>query len=167
MVEAARKHHCSILRVGSNPFLPVKNTPRTNTPKYRLVPDFYNEHRRKETDTIIGLGMRNESFLPIEFVRENRLSAMLYGTHRSMWFLSGTDIPERLSSKTGLKREIERAKSGLEYLGLLDLLNTELLKEVLKNGSPSDRLARELHDTTSPIPYEEMKQALQKTKMFV
>lgn len=51
----AKKHRCSILRCGTNPFLPVKNSPRTNTPKYRLVPDYYNYNRRKDADTVIGL----------------------------------------------------------------------------------------------------------------
>ena len=54
--KAAEARGAKILRFGSNPYLPIRNTPRTNKPKYRLVPDFYNENRRKDADTVIGLG---------------------------------------------------------------------------------------------------------------
>lgn len=350
---AAKKHGCSLLRVGANPFLPVKNTPRTNTPKYRLVPDFYNRHRPKEADTIIGLGKhridigdaavvslfqsfqvnleacsfadaldkmnrtlmlapyllamsanarylefldtriqdtrllawqlshdtrvqdlrllswekafevrtaeekaagralrvglperyfadmadylkragefpfilhrpeaalgiaigmtwldarvkfigdslvvelrllptqptleeelllallyigrlidsqtRREVLLPLYYVRENRLSAMLHGSRPSLWFLSDEGKPLRLPCKTGLKEEIARAKRGLSSLGLLNLLDAELLKSVIKNGPPSERLAKSLRKLGG-LASEQMKQALRETQMLV
>ena len=45
-----------LLRDGANPFLPSIGTPRTDKPKYHLVPDFYNHHRNSQRDTLIGLG---------------------------------------------------------------------------------------------------------------
>lgn len=351
LVQATQRHGCSVLRVGANPFLPVKNTPRTHKPKYQLVPDFYNEHRRKDADTLIGLGqdridigdaavvslfqsfqvnmeansfldacdkmnrsfmvapyllacsansrylecldtkmqdlrmigwekshdtrmqdmrvlawegsfdvrtreeikagqvlrvglperyfadmadylnragrfpfilyqpdaalgiaigmtwldtrvkfigdslvvelrllptqptieeelvltlfyigrvtdsqMRSEALLPIEYVRENRLSAMLYGMHRSMWFLSDSGMLERLKYKVGMRREIKRAKQGLEHVGLLGSLDEQLLQSALRVGSPSDRLARALRGET--ISHQAMRQALMETKML-
>ena len=56
ILSAAHDQGCSILRSGANPFLPVLNTPRTNRVKYQVVPDFYNQHRPKDKDTLIGLG---------------------------------------------------------------------------------------------------------------
>src|SRR3989338_1531853 len=53
LLRAARKHGAKILRAGSNPFLPIKNTQRTDKLKYRLVPDYYNAHRPKHVDTHI------------------------------------------------------------------------------------------------------------------
>ena len=353
LVLAATESNCSILRIGSNPFLPIKNTPRTNKLKYQLVPDFYNKNRPLQTDTIIGLGnhqinigdaavvslfqsfqvnlearsfedacdkmnrsffiapyllalaansrylelvdtkmqdlrmigwekshdtlmqdlrlvawekafdlrtpneiarghalrvglperyfidlsdylnrasrfpfilhqpkvalnmavgmtwldarvkfiqdslvvelrllptqpkieeelmlallylgrlidsqMRNESLLPIEFVRENRLSAMLYGMHRKMWFLSGESILQKLPYKLGVRREIKRAICGLERFGLANLLDKELLEKILINGSPSDRLSQELDKKEHDVSVESMKEALARLEML-
>lgn len=336
LVQAVRKQNCSLLRIGANPFLPVKGTPRTDRPKYRLVPDYYNQHRSKEADTIIGLGkgrvdigdaavvslfqsfqvnlearslsdacdkmnrsffiapyllamsanarflefvdtrlqdmrmvawershdsrtreelteghalrvglpekyfvdiadyfgrierfpfilyqpdaafkiaigmtwldarvkfiedsavvelrllptqptieeellltllyigrlidsqIRDEVLLPIECVRENRLSAMLYGMHRGMWFLSNDRLLQRLPYRTGMKREIERAKQGLRQLGLMSSLDTELLKSIVRDGSPSDRLARTVKHCEGDFQIS-MKQALQEAGML-
>ncbi len=56
VLESARRHKVGVLRIGANPFLPTIGTPRTDKPKYRLVPDFYNQYRNPHLDTIIGLG---------------------------------------------------------------------------------------------------------------
>lgn len=45
----------SILRIGSNPLLPVIDTPRTDKLKYQLVPDYQNMYRRKTITTTIGI----------------------------------------------------------------------------------------------------------------
>src|SRR3989344_7159791 len=82
-----------------------------------------------------------EQILPINMVKENRLSAMLYGLKRSMWFLDDIDFPIKLPAKIGLFLEIERAKIGLNQLGLLPLLNTDVLNKNLSTGSPSDILS--------------------------
>src|SRR3989344_5661821 len=58
VLKSARKHSVGVLRIGANPFLPTIGTPRTNKPKYCLVPDFYNNHRDSRLDTMIGLGKR-------------------------------------------------------------------------------------------------------------
>src|SRR3989344_1573214 len=56
VLDSARRHGVGILRIGANPFLPTIGTPRTDKPKYHLVPDFYNHHRNSQRDTLIGLG---------------------------------------------------------------------------------------------------------------
>ena len=56
VLNSARGYGVGILRIGANPFLPTIGTPRTDKPKYCLVPDFYNQHRNPHLDTIIGLG---------------------------------------------------------------------------------------------------------------
>lgn len=50
-----RQKNVSILRVGSNPFLPAINTPRTNKVKYKTVPDYHNYYRQKVMETKIGI----------------------------------------------------------------------------------------------------------------
>ena len=353
-VRAARKHGCEIIRCGTNPFLPVKNTPRTDKPKYKLVPDYYNKHRRIGVDTTIGLddhkvdigdaaivslfqsfqtnleadsfadaiekmnisfgiapyllalgansryleyldtmiqdirliswershdtGMqdlrllswerafdtrtqreirlgqglrvglperyfrdmkdyleragrfpfilydppnalaisigltwldsrvkfigdslvvelrllptqptigeelllnllyigrlryaqrRKETLLSIEQVRENRLAAMLYGMHSNMWFVSDNGTPKLAPYKEGIVQEVRKAEEGLTGVDLLRHLNTDLLSSILKNGSPSDRLARALTKIKDGNQRSRMRVALQKTKMLV
>ncbi len=51
---SARQNNCRLIRCGTNPFLPVMNSPRTNKPKYQTVPDYYNFHRRKDVEPVIG-----------------------------------------------------------------------------------------------------------------
>lgn len=354
LIQAARKQNCLILRVGANPFLPIKNTPRTGKPKYRLVPDYYNRYRPKEADTIIGLGkdrvdigdaavvslfqsfqvnleakslndacdkmnrsffiapyllaisgnarflefvdtrlqdmrmvawekshdtrmsdlrmvsweksfdlrsrqelaegyalrmglperyfvdivdyfrrmerfpfilyqpdaalkiavgmtwldtrvkfidnsavvelrllptqptideellltllylgrlvdsqIRNEPLLPIEYVRENRLSAMLHGLHRKMWFITKDGAIKRLPYRVGMKWEIQRVIAGLDYLGLAELLDVELLQDKLAKGSPSDELARTLYRGGRKLSQTKMAHSLQQTKMLI
>lgn len=326
ILDSARKHEVGILRIGANPFLPTICTPRTDKPKYHLVPDFYNQHRSSWLDTMIGLGksrvdigdaavvslfqsfqvnleanslddacdkmnrslviapyllafsgnarylsyqdtkiqdarmmsweishntsrvglpgryfrnmadylkragtfpfilyapesalaisigmtwldarvkfigdsaivelrlpstqptteeeillmflyigrlhysqVSNETLMPINMVKENRLSAMLYGLKRPMWFLNRSGIPVRLSAKTGLAMELERAMVGLNYLGLLPFVNKELLDAMLRAGSPSDRLAKFI-DPLDNISIRDMENALLETKMLL
>jgi len=107
-----------------------------------------------------------EPILPINMVRENRISAMLYGTSRPMWFLNSGGGPVRLPAKMGLAIELERARIGLNCLGLLSVLDRELLEKVLKIGSPSDRLA-ELLEPIDQISVSDMEDALLATKMMI
>lgn len=350
LVQAAKKQNCSILRIGANPFLPIKDTPRTNKLKYRLVPDYYNQHRPKEADTIIGLGknrvdigdaaivslfqsfqvnveakslndacskmnrtlfiapyllaisanarflefidtklqdmrmtawekshdtrmsdirmisweksfdlrpqerfserriglpkeyfmsivdyfkrmekfpfilyqpdealkiavgmtwldarvkfiensavvelrllptqptieeellltllyigrlseleIRKGQLLPFPYVRENRISAMLYGPHKKMWFIMKDGTVKKLPYKLGMKSEIHRAKLGLAYLGLAELLDIDLLQDKLL-CSPSDKLAKKLYRDGGKISKAKMAQSLKKTKMLI
>lgn len=54
LLEQSVNHHDAvILRSGTNPFIPIPQIIRTNKQKYRLVPDFHNDHRIR-TDTLIG-----------------------------------------------------------------------------------------------------------------
>ncbi len=55
---SAKRHGVSVLRVGANPFLPTLGTPRTNKPKYQMVPNFYNDHHDPRKNTLIGVGKR-------------------------------------------------------------------------------------------------------------
>lgn len=55
ILQITRQKNVSILRVGSNPFFPVMNTPRTNKLKYKIVPDYHNHYRQKIIETKIGI----------------------------------------------------------------------------------------------------------------
>jgi len=351
---AAKKQNCSLLRIGTNPFLPIKNTPRTKRPKYSLVPDYYNKNRPKEKNTKIGFGknkvdvgdasivallqsfqvnieaksfndavdkmnrslfinpyilglsanarflefidtkiqdvrmvawekshdtkvsdlrmisweksfdlrtskelanghalrvglpekyfktiddyfkrmeqfpfilygpdialqiaigmtwldarikfigqsavvelrplstqptveeeilitllylgrliysqIKNEPLLPMKYLKENRLSAMLYGPNKKMWFFLKDGTVKKIPYKIGMKIEIERAKQGLKHFGLEELLDLDLLELKLCKGSPSDLLAKEIYSNGYESPVEKMIQCLQKTKMLV
>ena len=54
LLKIARQKNVSILRIGSNPFFPITNTPRTNKMKYKIVPDYHNYYRQKMIETKIG-----------------------------------------------------------------------------------------------------------------
>ena len=107
-----------------------------------------------------------EQILPINMVKENRLSAMLYGLKRSMWFLDDIDFPIKLPAKIGLFLEIERAKIGLNQLGLLPLLNTDVLNKNLSTGSPSDILSN-LLKSKEVILISDMENALSSAQMLI
>lgn len=110
--------------------------------------------------------IHNEPLLPISLVRENRLSAMLFGKKRPMWFLNHQQKPVKISAKEGIKVELKRAVEGLEHLDLLKHLNRDLLDLVLIQGSPSDRLAEELKNKKH-ISIQDMEDALIKTNMLL
>jgi len=107
-----------------------------------------------------------ESLMPMGMVRENRLSAMLYGLRRPMWFLNKHGIPIKLPAKTGLAMELEKATIGLDNLGLLSAMDKELLGVMLRTGSPSDRLKKFLR-SMGDISVKIMEDALLETKMLV
>lgn len=111
---------------------------------------------------------RRERLLPIERVRTNRHRAMMFGVSRSLWFMSDYGTPEELPCSVGLSREIERACSGLQELGLLHLLDELPLspRDLLANRPPSERLARILGEVDSIEPVA-MQDALRATKMLV
>jgi hypothetical protein len=108
----------------------------------------------------------HEPLLAINMVRENRLSAMLYGLKRPMWFLNKNNIPVKLPAKIGLAMELERAMVGLERLGLLSVFDKELLKHILIVGSPSDRMGKFLGSNDN-LSVKDMEDALSETKMLV
>lgn len=53
MRRAASQNDAQILRMGTQPLIPLSEITRTNKEKYRKVPDFHDKHR-KRTDTQIG-----------------------------------------------------------------------------------------------------------------
>ena len=108
----------------------------------------------------------NENLLPINMVKENRLSAMLCGLKRPMWFLNKKGIPIKLPAKIGLVKELEQAMIGLGKLGLLSVLDKELLDWLLTVGSPSDRMGKFL-DPINNISVRDMESALSETKMLI
>lgn len=110
--------------------------------------------------------INQENLLPINMVNENRLSAMLYGLRRPMWFLNKKDIPVKLPVKIGLATELDRAIIGLNNLGLVPTVNKELFDAMLRIDSPSDRLGKFL-DPIENISIGDMENALLETKMLV
>jgi len=116
---------------------------------------------------LVDAQTRNEALLPIELVRENRLSAMMYGAHRPMWFVSNSGIPEKLPFAIGMKREIQNARYGLRLFGIEDMLDTRFLASMMRQGSPSDRLGKILEKDGECISKERMREALWEAGMHV
>lgn len=54
IARACQEHRVGLVRCGTNPFLDGLQPPRTNTPKYQLVPDFQDFHRRKDLACVVG-----------------------------------------------------------------------------------------------------------------
>src|SRR3989344_7474346 len=106
-----------------------------------------------------------EPILPMNMLRENRMSAMLHGMHGSMWFFRGNSIVKS-SAMDGLAGELAKAKEGLSRLGLRSALNDELLEDVLRKGFPSDRLAQSLGGIDK-ISIGDMEGALFENRMLV
>ncbi|MBI5420860.1 MAG: hypothetical protein HZA35_00930 [Parcubacteria group bacterium] len=115
---------------------------------------------------LVDAQIRGEKLLPINFVRENRLSAMMYGVHRPMWFMSDANECEQLQAFEGITREIERAWRGLRHLGLDQLFHAGLLHLTPALTSPSDRLGKILAHDGECIPAERMRQALKEAMML-
>jgi len=110
--------------------------------------------------------VNREPLIPINMVKENRLSAMLYGLRRPMWFLNKNSIPVKLPARIGLAVELERAMSDLNVLGLLSVADKELFENILGRCSPSDRLAK-LLDLADDISTKDMENALVETNMLI
>jgi len=110
--------------------------------------------------------MTNEALLPINIVQENRLSAMIYGLERPLWFLNKNDLPVKLPAKEGLITELEKALFGLNHLGLSSCLEREILDAMLNFGSPSSRLAALLNPKDN-LSISDMEDALSELKMLV
>lgn len=90
-----------------------------------------------------------EALLPFEFVKENRLSALLYGTRAIVWINNG-GLLERISIKEALETEMARAIYGLRIMGI-DI--SERLNEFVaryKKNSPSEILAGILNGEKKP-----------------
>lgn len=57
LVAAARAHGVQLLRAGTNPFWPVLKPARTQTEKYKRVPDFQDRYRRVDVEPALpGVG---------------------------------------------------------------------------------------------------------------
>lgn len=54
MATAASQHNAHILRVGTQPLVPLERIERTSKPKYQKVPDFHNAYRT-HTNTTLGI----------------------------------------------------------------------------------------------------------------
>jgi hypothetical protein len=108
-----------------------------------------------------------ELIMPIGFVKENRLSAMLYGRKKPMWFLDETNELKKIPHDIGMGLEIEKAELGLEILGLRRHMDDETLDLMLRAGSPSARLADDLEKGKGHLTHARMKEAMEKTKMFI
>lgn len=52
---SAKRQGALILRDGVNPLVWVQEIRRTNKEKYQQVPDFHNQNRKKDTNTLIGV----------------------------------------------------------------------------------------------------------------
>lgn len=52
MATAASQHNAHILRVGTQPLVPLERIERTSKPKYQKVPDFHNAHRTHNNTTL-------------------------------------------------------------------------------------------------------------------
>lgn len=110
----------------------------------------------------------NQPLLSINMVRENRLAAMLHGTKKTMWFLNRCAEPVKLPANRGLLAEIEKAKRGLDMLGILSSLDDKLLNEILRIGPPSDRIADKLtRRRQHNFSFENMENALKETDMLL
>lgn len=51
---SARRSGLFLLKVGTNPFIDIKDIVRTNRPKYVLVPNYHNDNKRYGLNTVIG-----------------------------------------------------------------------------------------------------------------
>ena len=111
--------------------------------------------------------IRNGKLLPIECVRENRLSAMMHGMHRPMWFVSNSGAPEKLPCDVGIKREIQNAMYGLRRMGIEHLLDTRFLASMMRHGSPSDRPGKLLEKDGECVSMERMREALWEAGMLI
>jgi len=111
--------------------------------------------------------IRSGKLLPIEYVRENRLSAMMYGMHRPMWFMSNSGTPEKLPCDVGIKREVQNAMYGLRRMGIEHLLDTRFLASMMRHGSPSDRLGKLLEKDGECVSMERMREALWEAGMLI
>ncbi len=116
---------------------------------------------------LVDAQVRSESLMPIEYVRENRLSAMMYGMHRPMWFVSNSGTPEKLPCDIGIKREIQNAMYGLRRMGIEHLLDTRFLASMMRHGSPSDRLGELLEKDGECVAMERMREALWEAGMLI
>jgi len=54
MAMTASQHNAKILRVGTQPLIPLERIERTSKPKYQKVPDFHNAHRT-HSETTLGI----------------------------------------------------------------------------------------------------------------
>ena len=108
---------------------------------------------------------KKETLLPFEMVRENRLSAMLHGMNRPMWFRINEDSIRRAPYRRGIIREIDRAKQGLMMFGLDKFLDNDLAQRMLI-ASLADRLGQKLKKFKKVIPCVDMSATLQECGML-
>ncbi|MEK7066663.1 MAG: glutamate-cysteine ligase family protein [Patescibacteria group bacterium] len=138
LLESARESGCSILRSGTNPFLPVKNTPRTNKLKYQLVPDFYNRHRRPGADTIIGLGRDKVD------IGDAAIVSLFQSFQVNLEANSFADALNKANRSLGIAPYLLALFANSRYLGALD---TEMQDIRMMSWAKS-------HDTSGCVPLD-------------
>jgi hypothetical protein len=109
----------------------------------------------------------SEPVMPLKYVKENRLSAMLYGRKKPMWFYDRGSKLVKLDCDTGLKLELSKAGQGLEILGMNDKLDLDLLQFMYESGTPSSRLASSLPEKNEIFSKEQMAEAMKENKMLI
>jgi len=107
-----------------------------------------------------------EPLLPIEFVRENRLTAILHGLAGKYWCRCQSGELVRRSGCVAVAHELALAKQGLRVMGHYDAGTLDNIAGRLLGGSPSDRLATTLKFAAKPTK-RQMIDALSKLGMLI
>jgi len=103
-----------ILRIGANPFYPILGAPRTNKPRYQLVPDFQNMNRRQGMDTTTGMnGTRVD-------VGDAASVSLFQALHVNLQADSIPDAVDKLNRSFMLSPYILAAAGNSRYLNLTD-----------------------------------------------
>lgn len=109
----------------------------------------------------------NEPLMPLDCVKENRLTAMLYGRKEPMWFYDRMNKLIKIDCDSGLRLELSKAIQGLEILEMKEKLNMDLLQFMYENGTPSSRLAAYLPAQKEIFSKELMAEAMKENKMLI
>lgn len=105
-----------------------------------------------------------ETLLPISYVQENRIAAILHGISANLWFWTPQGKLLKAPARDVLRIEIERAERELNHRGF-DANLLQLLAKRISYGSPSILLATRLGYRRYVMP-NEMRDALIATKML-
>lgn len=55
ILDLASERGLSLVRSGTNPFIFVDQVEKSSADRYQIVPDYHNQHRRNDLDTVIGI----------------------------------------------------------------------------------------------------------------
>ncbi len=103
-----------ILRIGANPFYPILGAPRTDKPRYQLVPDFQNVNRRAGMDTTIGMnGTRVD-------VGDAASVSLFQALHVNLQADSIPDAVDKLNRSLMVSPYVLAAAGNSRYLNLTD-----------------------------------------------